>query len=91
MARIERIMTRVSDPGEIPELRKKLLARVCSLVSGPDAIALTKKMRGICDTEIFADFVAANFLPDPAQRQRLLGMCDLNERLRYLTKTLAPV
>jgi hypothetical protein len=72
-------------------LRKALLQRVCSLVSGPDSVALRKKLKGISDTEIFADFVAANFLSDPCQCQQTLSMCDLNERLRFLAEILAPV
>jgi Lon protease-like protein len=91
MARIEKVVTVISDPDEIPGLRRKVLTRVCRLVSGRDATVLKEKMCRLTDTEIFADFVTANFVRDPAQCQQTLAMCDLNERLRYLWKILKPV
>jgi Lon protease-like protein len=89
MARFEVLGTVVSEPREIPELHRQVMAHVCRRVSGADGVVLKKKMKGICDPEIFADFAAANFLTDHSQRHRILGMCDLNERLRFLAETLA--
>jgi ATP-dependent Lon protease len=90
MAKFEVLKTVVSEPGGIPELHRKVMEHVCRRVSGVDGGVLKKKMQGICDPEIFADFAAANFLPDHSHRHKLLGMCDLNERFRYLAEMLEP-
>jgi Lon protease-like protein len=90
IARIEPVETVISCRKEMQRLRCEVLKRVCSRVCGPDAKSLTQKMKAICDTEVLTDFVAANFLNDASHRQQTLGMCDLNDRLRYLAEVLAP-
>ncbi len=88
IAHIEPVATVISAPDEVPELRADLLNRMANVISGPDAGVLKAKMHGIEDTEILADFVAGNFLQDPHHRQHTLTLCDLNERLRFLSGIL---
>lgn len=91
IASIEPVATVISDPYELPILRANLLERACSLLTGPKANEHARKTESIECDEILADFVASNFLPDASQRQSLLGMADLNERMRCLSDLLAPV
>jgi hypothetical protein len=49
---------------------------------------MADRIAGIENPEILADFVAANFVSEPDQRQPLLGMASLEDRLRYLLELL---
>ena len=90
IANIEPVLTTVSAPAELTQLRAALLERACSLLTGPRAMENAAKTASIQCNEVLADFVASNFISDPVQRQTLLGLADLNERLRCLSDLLAP-
>lgn len=90
IARIEPVTTRISCPQELPQLREQVIERAVNLLNGSAPPDQADKLRSIADSEMLADFIASQFLNDPASRMELLGMDDLNRRLRYLGGLLAP-
>jgi len=52
---------------------------------------LRDHLAGVSDPATVSDVVAQTFLHDPAERQQLIEMLDVTERLRYLADRLSMI
>jgi len=88
IAAVSAVETTLCSEGEIVELSAGLIERATGVLRRGGAGEMADRIAGIENPEILADFVAANFVSEPDQRQPLLGMASLEERLRYLLELL---
>ncbi len=86
IAKIAPLETVSDNPASAAEKGQKLLQRVLSMIR-PDTAGgaqLVGQLTKLTDPAHLADFVAGNLLRDPAVRQPLLGMAEVEERLDFL-------
>ena len=86
IANIESIPTVIGNVVENAQLSARLLRIVLEIIqgSGPQAAPLADQLKGLKDPEVLSDFVAANFLRDPGERQQALELHELAPRLHFL-------
>ena len=86
IAFIQPVRTVIGNVAENAQLSARLLRIVLEIIqgSGPSAAPLAEQLKGLKDPEVLSDFVAANFLREPGERQQALELDELGPRLHFL-------
>jgi len=89
----EPVPSEVGDADAARLLARRALDRARGALSGgsPFAEQFDKQFGSLEDPEIIADVIGYNFLPRASDRQPLLGMSRVEDRLEYILGRLAPV
>ena len=85
--------SRVDDLGDVAQLALEVVD-LCGRLCGdgkPMTIQLREHLKGIHDPSAIADVVAQSFLSDPGERQRLLELFSVEDRLRFLSSHLSQI
>lgn len=90
IAKIAPVPTLIGNAHENARAADKLLEIVLGVVGGGDSktATLATQLKTLDDPEVLSDFVAANFLLDPADRQHALELDALGPRLQFLLSCL---
>ena len=93
IARCEPVPSEVGDPESARRLARRTLerARLTLPSDSPLAVQFDKQFGPLQDPEIIADVIGYNFLPRASDRQPLLGMGRVEDRLEYLLARLGPM
>jgi Lon protease-like protein len=93
IARCEPVPTEVGDPVVADRLAHQALARARATLPPQSAMVaqFDKQFGPLEDPEIIADVIGYNFLTRASERQPLLGMTRVEDRLEYLLARLVPV
>lgn len=93
IAECEPVPNEVGDPATAQLLAAQTLARARASLSGgpPMAAQFDKQFGGLADPEVVADVIGYNFLPRASDRQPLLGMRRVEDRLEYILARLVPM
>ena len=90
IARLEPLPSMVKSPARASELAQHALDLARGVLSTGTAFAeqFSKQFDQLHDPEIIADVIGYNFLPCASERQPLLGMTIVEERLDYIVARL---
>lgn len=93
IAECEPVPTEVGDPAEARGLARQTLDRARASLGGdsPLAVQFDAQFGILDDPEIIADVIGYNFLHRASDRQPLLGMGRVEDRLKYILACLAIV
>ena len=91
VASIQSVDSIVKELSTAHELAQEVLAaaRAKVLDSSPFSAEFDKQFGALTDPEVIADVIGYNFLPRASDRQPLLGMSLVEDRLAYLQEKLA--
>ena len=86
IARIEPVPTHCANPSSAGGKGKILLDRVLGMIQKgtPNALQLGTQLRNLADPAHLTDFVAGNLIHNATDRQPLLGMSEVEDRLDFL-------
>ena len=90
IARVEVIPSILGNEAENGLAAERLLSLVLEILKGAGANGhqLATQIKTLKNPDVIADFVAANFLGEPANRQQALEIPDVGKRLNYLLTCL---
>lgn len=93
IARCEPVPSEIGDPAAAVRLAHHTLARARATLpaQSPLATQFDKQFGPLQDPEIVADVIGYNFLTRASERQPLLGMTRVEDRLEYLLSRLVTV
>jgi Lon protease-like protein len=90
IARLEPVQTIAGNIQENLLISEHLMKVVLRLLEGggEGAEQMGQQLRGLKNPDVLADFIAANFLSDPNDRQQALELLDVGPRLKFLAERL---
>lgn len=93
IARCEPVPSEIGDPEAAQQLARQTLARARTTLpeDSPLTVQFDKQFGPLQDPEIIADVIGYNFLSRASDRQPLLGMSRVEDRLEYLLARLGPM
>ena len=93
IARCEPVPSEIGDPDTAHQLARQTLARARTTLpaDSPLAVQFDTQFGPLKDPEIIADVIGYNFLSRASDRQPLLGMIRVEDRLEYLLARLGPM